>query len=47
MFPETTAGARLRAGFIEAPQVGLANIASSKTTEPIAMPAIVPVSFDP
>ena len=36
-----------RAGFMEAPQIGPANIASSRTTEPMAMPANSPCSFGP
>jgi hypothetical protein len=35
----TTAGANERAGFIEAPQIGPANIASNAITAPIAAPA--------
>ena len=42
-----SAGARERAGFIEAPQAGPANIASSAMTPPIAMPAVMPFSFAP
>ena len=36
-----------RAGFIDAPQMGHANIASSAITEPTTMPAVMPRSFDP
>ena len=36
-----------RAGFIDAPQIGPANIASSSTNEPIAIPAMTPFSFEP
>lgn len=46
-FPEISAGASERAGFIDAPQMGPANIASNNTVVPIAMPASVPVSFEP
>lgn len=35
IFPETTAGPKLRAGFIEAPQMGPASQASKKTVKPI------------
>ena len=45
--PETNAGAIERAGFIEAPEIGPANIASSKTVEPIAIPANKPCSLLP
>ena len=34
-------------GFILAPQIGPANIASSNTTEPMEMPAKKPSSFEP
>lgn len=46
-FPATTAGAIDLAGFMEAPLIGPANMASSKTTEPIASPANKPCSLDP
>ena len=36
-----------RAGFIDAPVIGPANIASKPTTPPIAIPAMVPISLDP
>src|SRR5690606_1538062 len=42
--PLTTAGATDRAGFIDAPEIVPANIASSATTAPIAAPAMIPVS---
>jgi len=45
--PETIAGDKLLAGFIDAPQIGPANMASKSTTPPIASPAIVPVSLEP
>ena len=41
------AGASDLAGFIEAPQIGPANIASKAMTEPTAMPAVIPFSFAP
>ena len=44
-FPEARAGANDRAGFIEAPPTGPANMASKSTTEPTAMPASKPFSF--
>ena len=47
MLPDTIAGAKLRTGFIDAPLIGPANMASNNTTPPIASPAIVPVSFEP
>ncbi len=37
-FRETMAGPRDRAGFMEAPVMGPANIAANPTTEPTAMP---------
>ncbi len=40
-------GAKDRAGFIEAFVIGPANMASNKTTAPIAIPAIIPVSLLP
>src|SRR5439155_5493285 len=46
-WPDTTAGASDRAGFIEAPQIGPANIASSPITEPTAIPAVIPFSLAP
>src|SRR2546421_7427198 len=45
--PDKTAGASERAGFIDAPQIGPANIASNPMTPPTAMPAMTPVSFGP
>lgn len=47
VWPETIAGARERAGFMDAPQIGPANIASSRITDPMAMPANNPCSLDP
>ena len=41
------AGAKERAGFMDAPQIGPANIASNNTTEPIAIPANIPCSLLP
>jgi len=41
------AGDRERMGFMEAPQMGPANIASKATTLPIAAPAMIPFSFAP
>ena len=35
IFPETNAGPKLLAGFIDAPQIGPANQASRKTVKPI------------
>jgi hypothetical protein len=35
--PATKAGAKERAGFIDAPEIGPANIASNNTTPPTAM----------
>src|SRR5207253_6828357 len=46
-WPETSAGASERAGFIDAPQIGPANIASRATTAPIAVPAMIPFSCAP
>ena len=46
-FPLTTAGERDRAGFIEAPQMGPANMASRAITDPMAIPAVIPFSFAP
>ena len=40
MCPLTTAGARDRTGFIDAPHTGPANIASSPMTAPTATPAV-------
>jgi hypothetical protein len=37
--PDTNAGPKLRAGFIEAPDAGPANITSSSTTLPTASAA--------
>src|SRR3989344_1739060 len=45
--PDTNAGASERAGFIEAPVIGPANIASNNTTALMAMPAVIPFSFEP
>ena len=36
-----------RAGFIEAPQIGPANMASKATTAPMASPAVIPFSRAP
>ena len=47
MCPETRAGASDRAGFIDAPQIGPANIASSPITEPTTIPAVIPFSRAP
>jgi len=47
MLPEIRAGAMERAGFIDAPQIGPANIASNPTTDATAMPAVIPFSFAP
>ena len=44
---ETTAGASDLAGFIEAPQIGPANIASKAITEPTTIPAVIPFSLAP
>ena len=44
---ETKAGARERAGFIEAPLMGPANKASRAITDPTATPASTPFSFEP
>ena len=41
----TNAGASDRAGFIEAPETGPANIAPGRTTIPIANPANIPCSL--
>ena len=35
------------AGFIDAPQIGPANIASSPITDPMAIPAVIPFSLAP
>ncbi len=43
----TGPGAMNRAGFIEAPLIGPANMASRPIIAPTAMPAIIPFSFDP
>lgn len=45
--PETIAGDRLLIGFMLAPQIGPANIASNKTVEPMASPANMPCSLLP
>jgi hypothetical protein len=45
--PDMMAGASDLAGFIDAPVIGPANIASNNITEPIAIPANNPCSFDP
>lgn len=45
--PDTIAGAIDLAGFIEAPQIGPANMASKPTTAPMAMPAVMPFSLAP
>src|SRR5690349_8521050 len=45
--PATTAGARVRAGFIDAPDTGPANRASRAITAPTATPASRPFSFEP
>ena len=44
---EIMAGANDRAGFMDAPQIGPANIASRPTTDATAMPAVIPFSFAP
>jgi hypothetical protein len=41
------AGARERAGFIDAPEIGPANRASNAMTAPTATPAMMPFSFEP
>jgi hypothetical protein len=41
------AGASERAGFMDAPQIGPANMASSAITAPMAIPAVIPFSFAP
>ena len=41
------AGAMERAGFIEAPVIGPANIASRPMTPPMAIPAVMPFSLAP
>ena len=46
-FPEAIAGASDRIGFIDAFVSGPANMASSKITLPIAIPAIGPISLLP
>ena len=46
-FPETIAGASERTGFMDAPQTGPANMASSPTVPPMAMAAVIPFSLDP
>src|SRR5687768_1594103 len=46
-FPDISAGATDRAGFIDAPQIGPANIASSATVPPIAIPAMTPAPSTP
>ena len=45
--PETIAGESERIGFIDAPLIGPANIASNNTTPPIAIPANIPCSLLP
>lgn len=45
--PETIAGPSERAGFMEAPLIGPANIASKATTPPMASPAVMPFSLAP
>src|SRR5690606_12408299 len=45
--PLTSAGAIDRAGFMLAPQIGPANMASKATTPPTAAPAMIPVSREP
>ena len=47
MLPETIAGAIERAGFMEAPHIGPANMASNPTTDATAIPAVIPFSFAP
>ena len=47
IFPETIFGASERAGFIEALVMGPAKSASNRTTDPIAIPAIIPISLLP
>jgi len=47
MCPDTNAGASDRAGFIDAPQIGPANIASKPMTEPTTIPAVIPFSAAP
>ena len=42
-----TAGPSDRAGFIDAPQMGPANIASSPITAPTTIPAVMPFSAAP
>src|SRR5262249_39364996 len=44
---DTRAGARERAGFIDAPEIGPANSASRAITDPTATPASTPFSFEP
>jgi hypothetical protein len=39
VFPDTIAGPMDLAGFIEAPQIGPANMASNPTVAPMAIPA--------
>ena len=41
------AGERERAGFIDAPQILPANMASNPIIEPTAIPAVMPFSFAP
>src|SRR6476619_4787447 len=43
----TTAGPSERAGFIDAPQIGPANIASNPMTDPTTIPAVIPFSRAP
>src|ERR1700728_970255 len=47
LLPDTIAGAMERAGFIDAPQMGPANMASNPTTEATAIPAVITFSFAP
>src|SRR6266403_3877697 len=44
---ETKAGAKERAGFIDAPEIGPAKSASSAMTDPTAIPAVIPRSLAP
>ena len=45
IWPDISAGARERAGFMEAPETGPPKRASSATVAPTATPAIKPFSF--
>ena len=47
IWPDRMAGASDLAGFMEAPQIGPANMASRPMTEPMAIPAVIPFSFAP